>query len=354
VSVIPVGRGGEVLSDLLRGTTVEPVVAGDDQIVLAPTRRTASRSDGDVTASRTSVLERVVVMGTSSAIEDRASPVSMDVVSGQHLARQETSSLSHLIDGSVAGVWMWQQSPTTLFARYGSVRGASSFGLSYPKIYIDGIEVANPLLVRQVDPSTIERLEVIRGPQGSALYGADANSGVINIITRHDGAGPVASGWSSRAPPAMSGSQFATQGVMTQQHALAFRTAPPSARRTRSECGHVRGVRARAFARSFAANGDMRVVGARSVLTGMARLLSERAGSPANPLLPRTVGPAGRWHVSTGRSLGRRQARVLPHGRRWRADIPDDVAVRRSISERYERHAVGSAVYGRRDAGLHT
>ena len=116
---------GEVLSDLLRGTTVEPVVAGDDQIVLAPTRRTAS-SDGDVTTSRTSVLERVVVMGTSSAIEDRASPVSMDVVSGQHLARQETSSLSHLIDGSVPGVWMWQQSPTTLFARYGSVRDASS------------------------------------------------------------------------------------------------------------------------------------------------------------------------------------------------------------------------------------
>src|SRR4030081_1659176 len=76
---------------------------------------------------------------------------------------------------------------TPIVARYVIIRGASSFGVSYPKIYIDGIEVANPLLLTQFDPENVERIEVIRGPQGAALYGADAISGVVNIITRHDG-----------------------------------------------------------------------------------------------------------------------------------------------------------------------
>ena len=181
---------GDVLSDLLRGTELEPVVAGDDQVVLAPARRTTS-SDAPTdegNARRASVLDRVVVVGTLSDNAQRSVPISLDIVSRDKLAHEDNGSLAHLLDGNVPGMWMWQQSPTTLLARYGSIRGASSFGVSYPKIYIDGIEVANPLIVQQFDPSTIERVEVIRGPQGAALYGADANSGVINIVTRHDGA----------------------------------------------------------------------------------------------------------------------------------------------------------------------
>ena len=45
---------GEVLSDLLRGTELEPVVAGDDQVVLAPARRSASVDRHDDDADQTS------------------------------------------------------------------------------------------------------------------------------------------------------------------------------------------------------------------------------------------------------------------------------------------------------------
>ena len=287
---------GDVLSEMLRGTELEPVVAGDDQVVLAPARHTASTDaqNDEVDTRRASVLDRVVVVGTPSDNTQRSVPIALDVVSGDKLAHQESGSLSHLLDGTVPGVWVWQQSPTTLMARYGSIRGASSFGLSYPKIYIDGIEVANPLIVQQFDPSTIERLEVIRGPQGSALYGADANGGVINIITRHDGAGPDGQRLQLASTAGVSDSRFAPQGVLTQQHSLAFRTG--TAERSAglgvsmSTLGaYVPG----AFARTIAANGDLRVVGAHTVFTGTARLFTERAGSPANPVLPKLTGAPG-------------------------------------------------------------
>ena len=286
---------GEVLSDLLRGTELEPVVAGDDQVVLAPARRTASTNPATDEGSgrRASVLDRVVVIGTSLDNAQRSVPISLDVVSRDKLAHEDNGSLARLLDGNVPGVWMWQQSPTTLMARYGSIRGASSFGLSSPKLYIDGIEVANPLIVQQFDPSTIERVEVIRGPQGSALYGADANSGVINIITRHDGAGPDGQRLQLASTAGVTGSQFAPQGVLTQQHSLAFRTG--TAERSAGLGLSVNTLGAYipgAFARTIAANGNMRVVGAKTVFSGTARLFSERAGSPANPLFTGLTGGA--------------------------------------------------------------
>ena len=287
---------GDVLADLLRGTQLEPVVAGDDQVVLAPARRTAvaPAAEADVERQRTSVLDRVVVMGSASPMVDRATPVAMDVISGDELARQQTGSLSQILNGAVPGIWMWQSAPTSLLARYGSVRGASSFGVSFPKIYIDGIEVANPLLVRQFDPSTIERLEVIRGPQGAALYGADANSGVINIMTRHDGIGPTGHRLELASTAGVTGSQFATAGVMTQQHALSFRTGTNE----RSagiglSMGTLGAYIPGAFARSFSVTGDARRVGERSVFTGTVRAFSEQAGTPANPLLPQIASVPG-------------------------------------------------------------
>jgi iron complex outermembrane receptor protein/vitamin B12 transporter len=57
-------------------------------------------------------------------------------------------------------------------------------------VLIDGVRVNDPLLSRggsydlsSIDPATVERIEVLRGG-GSAIFGADAMGGVINIVTR--------------------------------------------------------------------------------------------------------------------------------------------------------------------------
>ena len=76
-----------------------------------------------------------------------ADGVALDVIDGGELQLRDAHSLSNVLNSAVPGIWIWEQSPTSLLASYASIRGASSFGLSYPKVYIDGIEVANSLLV---------------------------------------------------------------------------------------------------------------------------------------------------------------------------------------------------------------
>ncbi len=64
------------------------------------------------------------------------------------------------------------------------IRGADS---NHTLVLVDGVRI-NPgtiglAALQSIDPATIERIEVVKGPR-SALYGTDAIGGVINVITR--------------------------------------------------------------------------------------------------------------------------------------------------------------------------
>jgi vitamin B12 transporter len=73
-----------------------------------------------------------------------------------------------------------------------SIRGANS---EHTLFLLDGVELNDPVNpsrsydVSHLPLSQIERIEVLRGPQG-LLYGSDALGGVINIITRTGRGGP--------------------------------------------------------------------------------------------------------------------------------------------------------------------
>jgi len=283
---------GTALTELLEGVAVEPVVADSDRVVLAPASALqAAAAPGPTLTRRTDVLERVVVTGTVNGSAQRAVPVALDVIDGRELQRRDARSLSNVLNGAVPGVWVWEQSPTSLLASYASIRGASSFGLSYPKVYIDGIEVANSLLITALDVESVDHVEVIRGPQGAALYGADAISGVVNIVTRHDGVDGGAPHAELQTGAGMAGSIYAPSGVLTQRHSMMLRTGSGVGSASLGLSASTLGdFIPDAFDHRFTINGTGRRVARSTIISGIVRFLAEDAASPPSPLLATVAG----------------------------------------------------------------
>jgi outer membrane cobalamin receptor len=277
---------GAVLSEILSGSAVSPVVAGDDQVVLAPvaaTRKAEQRVERGV-----NVLDRVVVTGAPIGVSQRGLSTFVDVVDRSELARQGGSALSQTLNGIVPGLWLWEHAPSNMFARYGSVRGASSFEVSYPKVYIDGIEVANPLVLTELSANAVERVEVIRGPQGAALYGADAMAGVINIVMRHDN-GDGTELAQIRSTAGVAHSAFAQRPTLVQEHSLSFRGGSDVRSSSLSlSFGSTGSYVPGAQSRELRGDGGFRIVGTRSMLTGTARLFAKDAGTGTSPFLSGT------------------------------------------------------------------
>lgn len=276
---------GDILTTLLIGTGLEPTVVGHDHVVVSPVRKPSAPLPTVAPSAVASSLEAVTVTARGSGIPSLGGVVAGDVLDGRRLAEHDTRTLAQALDAMVPGIWMWEQSPSSLMARYGSIRGASSFGVTAPKVYIDGVEVANSLLLTRLDPQSIARVEVIRGPQGAALFGADAINGVINVVSR-GGADSLTRGLQLRNETGLSSSTFASAPVLSQRTELSARTGS----NLRSS-GF--GLTFNAFgdyvpgagSREFTASGDTRIVGAHGAVTGAARLLDAEAGWGPNPML---------------------------------------------------------------------
>ncbi|HEX8244617.1 MAG TPA: TonB-dependent receptor plug domain-containing protein, partial [Longimicrobium sp.] len=277
---------GDALAALVGGAGAEPVVVAG-QVVLAPARRTAATTASAVAApqpERESVLERIVVTGSPAGAARRPLTVGLDVLEGPELARRSATSLAEVMNATVPGVWIWRRSPTDMLSQYGSVRGASSFAATYPKVYIDGVEVANPLVVTQVDPDLVERVEVIRGPQGAALYGSDAISGVVNIVTRHDGGAGTRAEF--RSDGGVASSDFASRPVPTHRERLAFRAGTNLASLAAAvTVGGTGAVYPDAGSRTVSALATGRWVAPWAIVTGTFRFYDQTAGAGQNPLI---------------------------------------------------------------------
>ncbi len=153
------------------------VPAADSQPLIVPLRATAV------------AVDRVIVMGSMEGIQERSYAGALTVISGETLERLDLRRLEDIFSGMIPGVVSWDGGPGSPTVALGSIRGSSSFAINYFKTYVDGVEIAAPFIAAGIDPATVERVEVIRGPQGAALYGSDASSGVVQITTRGARAG---------------------------------------------------------------------------------------------------------------------------------------------------------------------
>ncbi|MES3036242.1 MAG: TonB-dependent receptor plug domain-containing protein [Gemmatimonadota bacterium] len=271
---------GAALRALLHDLNVIATPSGGTQVVLAPTRATST------VMPRTATLDRVVVTGSAAGAAQRGLPYAVDVVQGRDLRGAAAPTLATALNGSIPGLWIWGDAPTSLLTRFGSIRGASSFGVSAPKVFVDGIELANPLLLTRIAADAIDRIEVIRGPQGAALYGADAISGVVNVQLRHDGASDGRADATLRSSAGAAQSDYASAEAFTQEHVLSVRAG--SAERSAGAVAALTTTGAivpGGGTVQLSVDAGARKVSARTILSGTARLWMARADSPANPVV---------------------------------------------------------------------
>lgn len=275
---------GDALTSVLGEIPVRVVAVGEDHVVLAP-----RPAEAVAETQRPVELERIVVTGSAAGAGQSVLPVALNVLDGRKLEREGLSTMASALNGEVAGIWAWEQSPLSALTQYGSIRGASSFGASYPKVYLDGIQLANPLLLTRIQSSAIDRIELIRGPQGAALYGADAISGVANIISRHD-TGENVSRARIDAGIGLRGSNYTTSPAVEQAYALRIRTGSNLGSASLDvDAGSTGSYFADTYSRRVIATAVGRKVGSQSILTGTLRVFGMRAGVAESPIVTRAL-----------------------------------------------------------------
>ena len=152
-------------------------------------------------------LDEVVVTGTAGGTQRRAIGNVVDRLQAADISeRAPVTNVSQLIGGRSAGVTMLAGVGQVGAGQRVRIRGASSIGLDNdPIIYIDGVRMdsspnrgpgqrggANVSRLNDLDPESIESIEIIKGPAAATLYGTEASNGVIQIITKRGAsAGPA-------------------------------------------------------------------------------------------------------------------------------------------------------------------
>lgn len=145
-----------------------------------------------------STLDEVIVAGSYVETNRREAPVPVTTLSEEEIHRPSRNRIDQLFRGDIPGVVGYDNGASALgLVTY--VRGSASLDDSnLLKVYIDGIEAPANFLVSGIDLSSIERVELLRGPEASTIYGSNASGGVLLLFTKNGRSGkPQLSGSSA-------------------------------------------------------------------------------------------------------------------------------------------------------------
>ena len=135
-----------------------------------------------ITPAAPTLQQEIIVTASASPEELDETPVAATVITRQDIERREARDVSDILR-EVPGLAISRTgSPgknTTLFIRGGSTKQALVLwnGVAMNNAYFSGYDFG------QLSSAGVERVEVVRGPF-SALYGSEAVSGVINVLTQ--------------------------------------------------------------------------------------------------------------------------------------------------------------------------
>jgi len=158
-------------------------VSGQEKLIIADERKIEKLGTGDLSI-REDTIEMSVISASRSSKRIGELPITIHVVTREEIIRNHYYSLTDIIK-SLPGMRVSQPGSGELGESF-QLRGLT--GNLYTMILINGLPVKPSTVIgmpisSQLPVRQAERIEVIYGP-AAAVYGADAVSGVINIITR--------------------------------------------------------------------------------------------------------------------------------------------------------------------------
>lgn len=183
---------------------------------------TAAMSATIANAADTAVDETMIV--TASRIETPQSQVMapVSVVTADDIDRLQISHMGDLLSRMTSVESVSSGGPGTTTGIF--VRGGNT---NHTLVLVDGVRINSATngntAIEMIDVSNIERVELVRGAS-SSLYGSDAISGVINIITKKEQQSPLkiqaeygSQEW-SRVQARLAGSSEATRWNLSLGH----------------------------------------------------------------------------------------------------------------------------------------
>ncbi|WP_434479478.1 hypothetical protein [Gemmatimonas sp.] len=176
---------------VLAGTGLRAVLR-DGLLIVAPPADGRRQGDGEewarlqqlpmqhIEAQRTasSSLLTTVATGAGAAVT---------MVEADGSLTRGALSVGEVLRGQLPGLAAWDRGAGAL--RIASVRGRGADGGAGVKVFIDGIEAADPTSVLALDMRSIARLQWLPGAAGASVYGTDALDGVLAISTRAESRG---------------------------------------------------------------------------------------------------------------------------------------------------------------------
>lgn len=142
-------------------------------------------------------LDQIVVTGTGVATEKKKLGNSIATVDVSNLQDAPITSFSDVLQGREAGVVTLPGGGDTGGSGRIRIRGSASLSQSNePIIYLDGVRIdrgsngswgagqAATRRIDDIDPTSIERIEILKGAAAATLYGTEASNGVIQIFTK--------------------------------------------------------------------------------------------------------------------------------------------------------------------------
>jgi TonB-linked SusC/RagA family outer membrane protein len=143
-------------------------------------------------------LEQVVVTGSGQAVEVKK--LGNTVATVQVPEFTPISSPTELLQGREPGLVGLPSSGLTGEGARIRIRGNASLAMSNePIVFVDGIRInskgdfgpnvgagggGTPSRIDDIDPNSIERVEILKGAAAATLYGTEASNGVIQIFTK--------------------------------------------------------------------------------------------------------------------------------------------------------------------------